>query len=215
LDDHQGGQENEPARPPNFGFSVTRVLQDGVNTFVKAVHEPEDGGDAWLTMSLIRTDAKGLMAVRRQISVTPVSEDKLVSSMAAYAVPTGPAENTEANREHVAAFIDAVVTGTARDRIDDYVDKVAFDLNRVTPSGDRERFDELIERRSPREDVRYHGIDDLVAEGDFVAVFSCFDADGDHFRACDLFRLEDGKIVEHWDAIQSVAPHTVAHNDEA
>lgn len=215
MGDHQGEQGQGSARPPNFGFSVTRVLQDDADTFVKAVHEPEDGGEAWLTMSLIRTDPKGLMAVRRQISVTPVSEDKLVSSMAAYALPTGPAENTEASREQVRAFIDAVVTGKGQDAIDAHVDRVAFDLNRMTPSGGRERLDDLIERRRPRRGVRYHGIDDLVAEGDFVAVFSCFDADGDHFRACDLFRLEGGKIVEHWDAIQSVAPHTVAHNDEA
>jgi len=215
LDDHQGEPGHEPARPPNFGFSVTRVLQDGANTFVKAVHEPEGDSAAWLTMSLIRTDPKGLMSVRRQISVTPVSEDKLVSSMAAYAVPTGAAENTEVSREQVRAFIDAVVTGKGRDVVDAHVDRAAFDLNRMTPSGDRERLDDLIERRRPRNGLRYHGIDDMVAEGDFVAVFSCFDADGDHFRACDLFRLEGGKIVEHWDAIQSVEPHTVAHNDEA
>lgn len=206
-------QADLTGRPPNFGFSVTRVLQDGADTFVKAVHEPEGAVEAWLTMSLVRTDDSGLMSVRRQISVSPVTRDRLMSSMAAYAVPTGAASRTETSRAQVRGFIDAVMSGAGRASFEPFIDHVAFDLHRAGPSG--ERLDQLIARRGPRDGVRYHGIDDLVAEGDFVAVFSCFDDGGQNFRACDLFRLVEGMIVEHWDAIQPVAAHTVAHNDES
>lgn len=215
MDEGQDKQADMSGRPPNFGFSVTRVLQDGPDTFVKAVHEPEGGAEAWLTMSLIRTDDSGLMSVRRQISVSPVCEERIVSSMAAYAIPNGPQENTDTSRTQVRGFIDAVMAGADRATLEPFIDRVAFDLLRTGPSGERERLDQLIARRGPRDGVRYHGIDDLVAEGDFAAVFSCFDDAGQNFRACDLFRLADGMIVEHWDAIQPVASHTVAHNDES
>jgi len=215
LDDRQDQISDVPGRPPNFGFSVTRVLQDGDDTFVKAVHEPEGDEAAWLTMSLIRRGENGLMSVRRQISVSDVPESLLVSAMAAYAVPNGDADRTDTSRHQVRGFIEALADGQTGDTLDAFIDRVAFALYRSTPSGNRERLEELVERRRPRDGVRYHGIDDLVAEGEFAAVFSCFDADGAHFRACDLFRLENGKIVEHWDAIQPVARHTVAHNDEA
>lgn len=51
----------------------------------------------------------------------------------------------------------------------------------------------------------------LVCEGDFVVVQSNF-APGPGLRAMlvlDLFKLEDGKIVEHWDALQQVHGHPV------
>ncbi|MFC4507709.1 MULTISPECIES: nuclear transport factor 2 family protein [Streptomyces] len=46
----------------------------------------------------------------------------------------------------------------------------------------------------------------VVAEGDLVAVQSHYvDAPGERGRAViDLFRVRDGKIVEHWDATQDV-----------
>ena len=45
-----------------------------------------------------------------------------------------------------------------------------------------------------------------IAEGDLVAVHSHYVAiPGDRGRAVlDLFRVRDGKIVEHWDAVQDV-----------
>jgi predicted SnoaL-like aldol condensation-catalyzing enzyme len=46
----------------------------------------------------------------------------------------------------------------------------------------------------------------VIAEGDLVAVHSHYvDAPGERGRAVlDLFRVRDGKIVEHWDAAQDV-----------
>ncbi|MGW0827715.1 nuclear transport factor 2 family protein [Streptomyces sp. NPDC002845] len=52
----------------------------------------------------------------------------------------------------------------------------------------------------------------VIAEGDLVAVHSHYvDAPGERGRAViDLFRVRDGKIVEHWSASQDV-PETSAN----
>ncbi len=54
----------------------------------------------------------------------------------------------------------------------------------------------------------------LVGEGDLVVVHSLFrTGPGDRGQAfMDLFRVEQGKIVEHWDVIQPVPPHTANGN---
>ncbi|WTN37246.1 nuclear transport factor 2 family protein [Streptomyces canus] len=54
----------------------------------------------------------------------------------------------------------------------------------------------------------------VIAEGDLVAVHSHYvDTPGERGRAVlDLFRVRDGKIVEHWDAVQDV-PETSANDN--
>ncbi|QYN33930.1 ester cyclase [Pseudonocardia sp. DSM 110487] len=54
----------------------------------------------------------------------------------------------------------------------------------------------------------------IIAEGDLVAVHSHYvDTPGERGRAViDLFRVRDGKIVEHWDAVQDV-PETPANDN--
>ncbi len=54
----------------------------------------------------------------------------------------------------------------------------------------------------------------VIAQGDLVAVHSHYvDTPGERGRAViDLFRVRDGKIVEHWDASQDV-PETAANDN--
>jgi predicted SnoaL-like aldol condensation-catalyzing enzyme len=54
----------------------------------------------------------------------------------------------------------------------------------------------------------------VLAEGDLVAVHSHYvDTPGERGRAViDLFRVRDGKIVEHWDASQDV-PEAAANDN--
>ncbi|MDP9165145.1 MAG: nuclear transport factor 2 family protein [Actinomycetota bacterium] len=54
----------------------------------------------------------------------------------------------------------------------------------------------------------------IVAEGDLVGVHSHYvDTPGERGRAViDLFRVRDGKIVEHWDGVQDV-PETSANDN--
>lgn len=57
---------------------------------------------------------------------------------------------------------------------------------------------------------RYHRLHRLVGEGNFVAVQSEGELGGKPTAFYDLFRVENGKIVEHWDVIQPI-PEKMAH----
>ena len=54
----------------------------------------------------------------------------------------------------------------------------------------------------------------LVAEGDLVAVHSNYvrEPNDRGLAVMDIFRLEDGKIVDHWDSIQEVPTEAANSN---
>jgi predicted SnoaL-like aldol condensation-catalyzing enzyme len=58
---------------------------------------------------------------------------------------------------------------------------------------------------------KYHQVQQLIAEGNFVLALSKGEFGGQTTQFLDLFRLEKGKMVEHWDVIQDTStnvPHS-------
>lgn len=61
--------------------------------------------------------------------------------------------------------------------------------------------------------MRYTRVHRVLAEGNFVLTVSEGELGGTHSSFYDLFRVERGKIVEHWDTIESIAPRDQWKND--
>jgi len=53
----------------------------------------------------------------------------------------------------------------------------------------------------------------LLVEGSFALSVGEGTLDGVHSSFYDLFRVADGKIVEHWDTIEAVPPRSEWKND--
>ncbi len=57
--------------------------------------------------------------------------------------------------------------------------------------------------------LQYDKIHKVLGEGKFVLTVSEGKfGKGDHVAYYDLFRVEDGKIVEHWDIIETIPPQS-------
>lgn len=54
--------------------------------------------------------------------------------------------------------------------------------------------------------MKYHTTHKVIGEGNFVLVLSEGQFAGKHVAFYDLYRVENGKIVEHWDVIQDIPP---------
>jgi len=53
--------------------------------------------------------------------------------------------------------------------------------------------------------IDYHRIHRVLAEGNFVLCISEGNLSGIHSAFYDLFRVAEGKLVEHWDATEKIA----------
>ncbi|MEM8984077.1 MAG: nuclear transport factor 2 family protein, partial [Pseudomonadota bacterium] len=54
--------------------------------------------------------------------------------------------------------------------------------------------------------MRYHNVFKLVGQGNLVVTYSKMSMGADEYAVFDIFRLENGLIVEHWDNMEVILP---------
>jgi predicted SnoaL-like aldol condensation-catalyzing enzyme len=114
-------------------------------------------------------------------------------------------EATAANRTTVLAFFDSVLIGGGTAQIGDYVAQTFVEHRASGASGPGALLDYLAD-----EEITYSEVHHTIADGNFVFTLSEGIRDGEAYGFYDLFRLEGGKIVEHWDSRRSVPDSTAS-----
>jgi predicted SnoaL-like aldol condensation-catalyzing enzyme len=61
--------------------------------------------------------------------------------------------------------------------------------------------------------IKYDKLHKLLAEGNFVLSACEGYRDSIHTSFYDLYRVADGKIVEHWDTTETIAPRSEWKNE--
>ena len=130
--------------------------------------------------------------------------------------PTEPddLELTESNRALVLSFVEVVLINGHVDRLNDFVDENALAEHnpRLGDGAAVLRSVLEIEDEGGRR-IDYQRIHRVLAEGSFVLCVSEGNYSGVHTAFYDLFRLADGKVVEHWDTTEKIAPRSDWKND--
>jgi predicted SnoaL-like aldol condensation-catalyzing enzyme len=54
--------------------------------------------------------------------------------------------------------------------------------------------------------LKFDRVHKVLAQGNFVLVISEGALGGQHTAFYDLFRVQDGKIAEHWDVLEAIVP---------
>ena len=128
----------------------------------------------------------------------------------------GPTElsdhyDTETNRALIRSFIQEVMVDEQVENLDQYVDADNYtEHNPGMKDGLvalRENLTQNIEKRD------YQTIHRLLAEGNFVLCVAEGFRNDVHVSFYDLFRIAQGKIVEHWDTVDDVPPRSEWVND--
>ena len=138
-----------------------------------------------------------------------------VAAFAAFALPAA-AQNTPteaANKKMVVEFYERVLFKMDSDAATQYIGDKYIQHNPNVPDG-VQALQAFVAKRKADGAQNFSSIKRAFADGDFVILHvHSVSAAGDRGRAIvDLFRVENGKIVEHWDVVQPV-PEKAANNN--
>lgn len=122
-------------------------------------------------------------------------------------------DRTEVNRVLVRSFAERVLVELQTDLLDTYVDDDLIQHNPDLADGKAAFRLALHATENGALHIQYHRVHLVLAEGNFVLCVSEGSRGGIHSSFYDLFRVDDGMLVEHWDTIESIAPRKEWKNE--
>lgn len=122
-------------------------------------------------------------------------------------------DKTEANRETIRNFLqDILVDG--KQNFTDYISTETYIQHNPQVADGLAGFGEFAATIAAQGiAMAYTTVHNIIAEGNFVLSMSEGTFGDQHTAYYDLFRLENGLIVEHWDVIAAIPPADQAAND--
>jgi len=124
-------------------------------------------------------------------------------------------DKTESNRELVQTFLDDVFINRQPGKLEHYIDTDCFIEHNPRIGDDLSMLRTALSGSDVNNSfgIKYNKTHRILADGNFVLAVSEGFIDGVHSSFFDLFRVDSGKLVEHWDTTETIPPCTEWKND--
>jgi predicted SnoaL-like aldol condensation-catalyzing enzyme len=194
-------------RNPERDIEIVRGFEDGRYVFLHATQSLNGGESRWVTADIFDTDDQARMIEHWDI----ISEwvDETVSGHTQVDGPTEPTDldRTEENKTLVTGFVNDVLQNGELHKLPDYISTRNFSQHNPQIGDGLEGLVTFIESLSEQgHSMAYEEIHKVVGSGSLVAVLSKMNLAGADMAVIDLFRVDGGRIVEHWDVMEEILP---------
>ena len=183
--------------------NIVRAFEDGDFVFG---HTEYDFASRRIGFEVFRFE-DGL-AVEHWDNIQP----RLGPNSSGHSMVDGPVEaenlgQTEENRSFVRAFVEEVLVGRRLEKLGDYVAGEGYIEHNPEMEDGLPALQAALEHLFASDDTyRYEIVHRVLTCGNFVLCVAEGYRQGKHSAFYDLFRIANGKIAEHWDTVESVAP---------
>ncbi|MEM9203882.1 MAG: nuclear transport factor 2 family protein [Actinomycetota bacterium] len=189
-------------RNPKRDIEIKRGLVDGNFVFLHVHQNLNDGEAQWVTMDILETDDDDKMVEHWDVIAAYNETNPSGRSNIDGPTEVTDLDKTDENKALVRELMtELLMRGGDLSKLDQFIAEDYIQHNPDAPDG-RATFQALLE--SPDRPLWYDEIVLLVGEGNFVATLSRAHWEEVEYAQMDLFRIEDGLVVEHWDAAEPV-----------
>ena len=199
-------------RNPKRDIQIVRGLVDGPYVFIHAYQNINEGEAEWVTTDFFDTDEED--KIIEHWDVISAFQAKNPSGRSTIDGPTEVTDldKTEENKALVRNLIrDALMRGGNPENLGRYISDEKYLQHNKDMGDGLDHFQKLASR--PDRPLNYEELVLLVGQGNFVATLCRANwNDGSlnqDYAQVDLFRIENGKVVEHWDNVETVPENDV------
>ena len=204
------GEVMQHAPPQGFKANVIRAFEEGEYVFTHTEYDffgPKVGFDVFrFEEGLIVEHWDNLLDVQKP---NPSGHTQFDGE-----TEVADWDKTAANKETVRALIEKVFMNGEMDKIATYINPTTYiQHNPNVPDGLEGLGSAMKMMAEQGMTMEYDKIHQVLGEGNFVLTMSEGKLGGQPTAYYDLFRLENGQIVEHWDVIAPIPPKSEWKNE--
>jgi len=182
---------------------LVRVFEDGNYVFA---HTDYDFNEMEVGFEVFRFEDGFVVEHWDNLQTKPSGPNPSGHTMLDGSTETTDLDKTEENRNLIRSFVEDVLVNGQLSQLDHYIDSERYIEHNPNMSDGLPALREALARQYVSRN--YETIHRVLAEGNFVLSVCEGHLNGDHVSFYDLFRIADGKIVEHWDTVDHVPPRS-------
>ena len=203
----QGLEEFLAQVPPNtVKVNIVRIFQDDDHVFAHSEYEffgPKAGFD------IFRIEDGKIVEHWDNLQEIPAAPTANGHSMTDGPTQAEDLELTEQNKALVRRFVEDILVNGKLDGLADYYDGDRYIQHNPQIADGVSGLGQALQFMAEHGvTIRYDKIHKVLGEGNFVLVVSEGMYSEQPTSFYDLFRVENGKIAEHWDALETIPPET-------
>lgn len=197
--------------PPNtIKVKTVRVFQDGDHVFA---HSEYDFFGPKIGFDIFRFEDGRIVEHWDNLQEIPVAPIPSGHSMIDGPTEAKDLEKTEQNKELVRRFVDDILVNGKLDKLAEYFDGDNYIQHNPQIADGLSGLGQALQFMAEHGiTMRYDLIHKVLGEGNFVLVVSEGSYADQPTAFYDLFRVENGRIAEHWDTLETIPPETARQN---
>ena len=190
-----------------------RAFSDGDKVFLQTVYNFAGAGDQ-VAFDIFRFDENGLIAEHWDNLAALAAPNPSGHTQTDGTMEVTDLDKTEENRKLVESFLYDVMQGNHPEKTPDYFDGDTYiQHNTGIADGLSGLGAALAALAQQGIQMIYTTVHQVLAQGNFVLAVSEGTFGGAPTAYYDLWRVENGKIAEHWDVMETIADQSTWAND--
>ncbi|WP_299519621.1 hypothetical protein [Winogradskyella sp.] len=193
-----------------------RMFQDGNYVFMHNIWKNAKpfGADEMVSFDIIRLDDNGKVAEHWDAMTALVKETANERTQTDGSTTASDLDKTAKNKALAKSLVEDILMGKNPNKITDYISAEQYNQHNPAIKDGLVGILEAVEYLSAQNNMfKYHKIHKVLGEGNFVLTVSEGEWNNKQQAFYDLFRIENGKAVEHWDVIQEIPSEGLANEN--